>query len=523
VTRRTAHISPVQLNGHSLIGGEPVSAGEEVFCAVNPATGEDLLPTYHTVGAASIKRAGELAAETFATYGRSTGAQRAVFLRGIAAEIEEVGDILLECFTLESGLPRGRAEGERARTCDQLRMFADLVAAGTWCRPVIDPALPERKPQPRPELRSMLRPIGPVAVFGPANFPLAFGVAGGDTASALAAGCPVIVKAHSSHPCTSEIVGHAVVEAARRCGLPPGVFALLFGGGRKVGQALVRHPAVRGVGFTGSKVAGRELFDLCANRPVPIPFFGELSSINPVCLLPGALAARPSVIATSLAASVTLGCGQFCTNPGLVLYIPGGREAEEFVTVLTRQLAMVPAAPMLNAATRRSYAEGLERTGRVTGVETLLCAGTETGGPVRPALFRCPATVFRQQSVLHEEIFGPATLLVTCRDMAEMVETVGVMEGQLTATVHQAGADLSCATDLLALLEQRVGRLIFDGYPTGVEVCPAMVHSGPWPASTDSRFTSVGPGGILRWVRPICWQNAPAAALPGELGPAASA
>ena len=335
----------MHLKGLSIIGGTVATAGGETFHAVNPATNESMAPAFHSVAPGEIGRAGNLAADAFLTYGRSRAAQRVDFLRMIAQAIEELGDDLLERFTQETGLPRARAEGERARTCGQFRMFADLLETTGWSRPVVDPAQPERKPQPRPDLRSSLRPIGPVAVFGPANFPLAFSVGGGDTASALAAGCPVIVKAHSSHPGTSEMVGIAIAESAARCGLPAGVFSLLFGSGRLVGQALVQHPAIRGVGFTGSKAAGRELFQLCCNRDVPIPFFGELSSLNPVCLLPGAVAARPSAIAGGLASSVTLGCGQFCTNPGLVFYLDAQPGNEELISELGRQLAAVPPAP----------------------------------------------------------------------------------------------------------------------------------------------------------------------------------
>ncbi len=508
----------MMLHGLSLINGVGATASGKTFRAFDPGAGKELEPVYHEALPAEAERACELAAEASAVYGRTSGGARGKFLRGIADEMEALGDSLLERFVAETGLPRGRAENERGRTCGQLRLFADLIEADGWAEVRQEAGQPDRKPQPKPELRSMLRPIGPVAVFGPANFPLAFSVAGGDTVSALAAGCPVVVKAHSSHPGTSELVGAAINRAARKANLPPGVFALLFGSGRSVGQPLVRHPAVRAVGFTGSKSAGRELYALCAARPVPIPFFGELSSINPVCLLPAAVAARGESIAEGLAASVTLGCGQFCTNPGLVLYVEHGPGAPAMIERLTERLRGTAPAPMLNPGTQRSYADGLARVGRTAGVETLLAGGDRSGSiSAAAALFRCSSDTFRRQSSLHEEIFGPATLLIACRDLQDMTATVAALEGQLTGTIHQESGDLQMAADLLQVMEERVGRIVFDGFPTGVEVGPAIVHGGPWPATTDSRFTSVGTGAIRRWLRPVCWQNAPQGVLPAAL------
>lgn len=507
------------LQGLSLIGGTAAAPTGDTFTAMNPATGARLDPVYHAAAPDHLRRADALAADVFATYGRTTGAERAGLLRGIAAEIEALGDTLLERFVAESGLPRGRAESERRRTCDQLRLFAAVAGEGTWADARIDRADADRRPLPKPETRFLLRPVGPVVVFGPANFPLAFGVAGGDTASALAAGCPVIAKAHSSHPGTAELVGVAVVRAARACGLPAGAFSLIFGG-RTVGAALVQLPSVRAVGFTGSRAAGHELLARCQRRPVPIPFFGELSAINPVCLLPGALAARAAVIAEGLHASMTMGCGQFCTKPGLVFYVNGAQGAQVFRDTLIARLRDTPAAPMLNLSTRGAYSEGLERLGGTVGVTTLVAAPAEAGpGGMHggAALFGCEAATLRAQPALREEVFGPATLLVACRDLADMTATVGVLDGQLTATVHAADEDLVAAEALLWALEQRAGRLVFNGYPTGVEVCPSMVHGGPWPATTDSRFTSVGTAAMLRFARPVCYQNAPDACLPNEL------
>ncbi|RME70563.1 MAG: aldehyde dehydrogenase (NADP(+)) [Verrucomicrobia bacterium] len=508
------------LQGLSTVAGEPVAAaGGATFHAVNPATGERLDPEYREIGDADLDRACRAAGEAGVSYRESSGSQRAALLRAIAGEIEALGETLVDRYVAETGLPRARAEGERARTCGQLRLFADLVEAGDWADIRIDRADPNRAPIPRPDTRMMLRPVGPVAVFGPANFPLAFTVAGGDTASALAAGCPVVVKAHPSHPGTSELVGRAIDTAVRRCGLPAGVFSLVHGQGRRVGAALVRHPAIRAVGFTGSKAGGRELQALCAARPEPIPFFGELSSINPICLLPEALAARPETIAAGLHGSLTLGVGQFCTNPGLVLYVPGAG-ADAFVDALLERLRETPPGVMLNRAIRRAYAEGLARVGGVRGVETLLAASEDCGPGgchATPALFRADAEVFRRERVLHEEVFGPASLLVVCRDIGDMVETLLALEGQLTATVHAQPDELAAHRDLLAAMEQRAGRLVLDGFPTGVEVSASIVHGGPWPATTDVRFTSVGTAAVYRWVRPVCFQDFPQALLPEAL------
>jgi NADP-dependent aldehyde dehydrogenase len=500
----------------SLIGGIPAPAASDAptFRATNPATGEALDPVFAEASPADVSRACELAAAAAPAFARSPGPVRAALLRAIADGIEALGDELTARFTAESGLPRGRAEGERARTCGQLRLFAALAETDAWRDPRHETALPERQPAPRPSLDYHLRALGPVAVFGPANFPLAYAVAGGDTASALAVGCPVLVKAHSSHPGVSALVGGVVAEAVRAAGLPPGVFSLLFGSGRSIGAALVKHPAVRAAGFTGSKAAGRELFNACAARPAPIPFFGELSSLNPVVLLPGALEARPRALAEGLSTSLTLGCGQFCTNPGLILLPGGSAAAEAFTSRLIELLAGTPAAPMLNLATRKGYSAGLARLAGTSGVETLLAAPAETGPGgchAAPGLFRCDAATFRGDPGLHEEVFGPATLLATYQDPADLLATLESLEGQLTASIHGEEAEFAdpASAPILAALEERAGRIVFNGFPTGVEVSAAMVHGGPWPATTDARFTSVGSAALQRWTRPVCLQNRP--------------
>lgn len=500
------------LQGLSFLGYERGCPSGHTFHALDATTGAKLEPAYHECSTSEADRACAAALDAFAIYRRTTGAERARFLRAIADEIMALGPELLDRYRAESGLPQGRAEGERGRTCAQLRLFADLVEEGSWVRATLDLADPARAPLPKPDTRLMHVPLGPVAVFGPANFPLAFTVAGGDTASALAAGCPVVVKAHSSHPGVSELVGLAVRRAVERCGLPAGVFSLLFGSGRVLGPVLARHRGIRAIGFTGSRAAGRELFDLACARPDPIPVFAEMSSINPLLVLPGALAERGAAIAEGLAGSVTQGCGQFCTKPGLV-FLEDGPAAQDFAAALAAKLRALPAAPMLNARTRRDYREGVARHAGLAGVHTLVAPPAD--GHAAPGLFQTDADTFLSTPALHEEIFGPCTLLILCRDRAAMLRVLDHLEGQLTATVHAgAGDDTEGLRDLLT---QKAGRVLWGGYPTGVEVNHSIVHSGPYPATTDARFTSVGAEAIYRFSRPVCYQNAPAAALPAEL------
>ena len=503
------------LHGLSLLAGAVGTPTGVTFHAQSPADGAPLRPAYHEASPTEVAIAARAAAEAFPVFSRVSAVERAALLSRIADGLVAHASEIADRFVAETGLPSGRAQGELERTCGQLRLFATLITGPEWAEPRQDPALPSRQPQPRPELRSLLRPIGPVAVFGPANFPLAFGVAGGDTASALAAGCPVVVKAHSSHPGVSELVGRIVAEAVRDSRLPAGVFSVLFGGGAAVGGILLEQPYIKGAGFTGSRSVGTTLFRLCANRPQPIPFFGELSSINPVFLLPAALAERTDAIADGLAASMTLGCGQFCTNPGLVVHRGRAADLERFTARLVERLRTTPHALMLNTRTRREFTAGVARLAATPNVRTLLRADADAGsGPASPALFACDVATFLARPALHEEVFGPCTLLVAAASLDEMLTLAAHLEGQLTASFHHAGDDLATAAPLVAALETLAGRLVFDGWPTGVEVCSAMVHGGPWPATTDSRFTSVGTGAIRRWLRPVCWQNAPVAALP---------
>jgi 2,5-dioxopentanoate dehydrogenase len=507
------------LHGRSLIAGSAGQAGGTTFQAINPATGERLSPEFHEAPPAEVDRAMSAAALAFADYRTRSGEERGRLLDKIAAEIEALGDALIERASAETGLPVARITGERARTCGQLRLFANLVREGSWVDARIDPAQPARQPLPRPDLRRMLIPLGPVVVFGSSNFPLAFSVAGGDTASALAAGCPVVVKAHRAHPGTSELVAGAVTRAVGDCGLPAGLFSLIHGGGSTLGIALVRHPATAAVGFTGSHAAGRALFDAAASRPHPIPVFAEMSSLNPVFLLAGAVRERPAAIAQGLLNSFTLGVGQFCTKPGLI-FLQRGPHTGTFLQELARLVDSAPCGTMLTSGIRASFLENRRKITAAAGVQPLAAgsvapnaAGNESG----PSVATTSARHFLQHLELATEAFGPFTLVIVGDDADEITACASALEGQLTATLHGTDADLRENRSLIAALEQKVGRVVVNGFPTGVEVCPAMNHGGPYPATTDVRFTSVGTAAIERFARPICYQNVPDELLPAGL------
>ena len=509
----------MKLLGQSIIGFHAGAATKEVFGATNPRTGEHLEPDFFSATPEEVNAAALLAHQAFAIYGQASGHEKARFLRSIAANIESISAELIERAEEETALPKARLQGEAARTCNQLRLFAEVVEEGSWLMARIDRADPERKPAPKPDLRSMLRPLGPVVVFGASNFPLAFSVAGGDTASALAAGNPVIVKAHSAHPGTAELVGYAVQEAVRQCNLPEGVFSLLFGRGAQVGIALIQHPLVKAAGFTGSRTAGRVLMDTAAARPEPIPFYAEMSSTNPVFILPGALRERADSIATGLHASFTLGAGQFCTKPGMI-FLPAGADASRFISRL--QQAVSESAPfyLLTEVIRSAYCSGIAERKTKKGVTLVAEKPTAIKGremSVGAALFETDARTFLGDPHLADEIFGPATLLVRHFNRDEVLEAARNLEGHLTATVHGTEQDLREFRDLIAVLERKVGRLVFNGFPTGVEVSHAMVHGGPYPSTSDGRSTSVGSQAIFRFSRPVCYQGFPEAVLPEEL------
>ena len=512
-------MSSPSLHGKNFLAGLPSGDGAHTFHAVSPLDGQTLEPAVHESSNADVDRAVTLAEDAFWTYRRTPAEARAVFLETIAEEILALGDDLLQRARLESGLALDRLTGERGRTMGQLRLFAGVIREGSWVDARIDPALPARQPLPRPDLRRMLVPLGPIGVFGASNFPLAFSVAGGDTASALAAGNPVIVKGHPAHPGTSELVAGAVVRALERCGLPAGIFSLLNGRGADVALALVRHPLLRAVGFTGSLGAGRALFDAANARPIPIPVFAEMSSVNPIFILPGAMRERGAQIVEGLKNSVTAGMGQFCTKPGLVFGL-GGAELENFGGRFGEAMRAVRPGTMLHAGIRDAYQKGLHRLDAVAGVVNLATSETpaddaQTQG--EPVAYTTDAATFLHHHELHHEVFGPSTLIVDAGSFAVLVDIAHRLEGQLTATIHGTEEDLAQAGDLIAVLERKAGRLLLNGFPTGVEVCHAMHHGGPYPATTDERFTSVGTAAIQRFARPLCFQNFPATHLPPDL------
>jgi 2,5-dioxopentanoate dehydrogenase len=485
-----------------------------VFHAVNASTGEPLAGDYHESSPAEVDRALRAADAAFPAYARTSSAERARFLRAVADELLALGDAFLERAHLETGLPLARLTGERGRAMQQFQLFADVLDEGSWVEARIDVGDAARKPLAKPDLRRMLVPIGPVVVFGASNFPFAFSVPGGDTASALAAGCPVVCKAHPAHPGTSELAGQAIERAARATGMPDGVFALLHGWSNEVGLALVRHPLAKAVGFTGSLRGGRALFDAAAARPEPIPVYAEMGSVNPVFLLPSALAERGAGLASGLAQSITVGVGQFCTNPGVLLGVRGPA-LDAFTSALAERIGASEPGVMLHGGIRDAYVRGVERA-RSRGAE-LVAAATAADGRATPTLLTTSVDRFVDDAELREEMFGPVSVLVAAGDAAELERAAEALEGQLTATVHGTDEELVAHARLIEILQRKVGRIVFNGFPTGVEVAHAMQHGGPYPASTDARTTSVGSAAIQRFVRPVCWQGFPQAALPAEL------
>ncbi len=509
----------MKISGQSIIGFRSATNGTPSFRATNPRTGESLPPEFFPAGSDEVNVAAKLAHEAFATYSQTSGREKAKFLRTIAARIEGAVDALVERAEQESALPKGRLQGETARTCGQLRLFAEVVEEGSWVMARIDRADAGRKPAPRPDIRSMLHPLGPVVVFGASNFPLAFSVAGGDTASALAAGNPVIVKGHPAHPGTSELVGQLLRESVQECGLPEGVFSLLLDSGTSVGVSLVKHPLVKAVGFTGSHHAGRALMDLAAARPEPIPVFAEMSSTNPVFILPGALRQSGDDLAAGAFGSLTLGAGQFCTKPGLV-FLPRNDDATTFIDKLGKLVVESRQFNLLTSGIRTAYQSATARRQTEKGVKLLAERRASNGDQefgVGAALFEADLESFLRNPELAAEVFGPATLVVRHSTREQVLELARNLAGHLTATILGTEADLREFSDLLAILRTKVGRVVFNGFPTGVEVSHAMVHGGPYPSTSDGRSTSVGSGAIFRFCRPVCYQGFPESTLPDEL------
>ena len=508
-----------QLCGRHWIDGRWVAeatAGGETFAAVNPATGAALAPSFAEAALGEVESALSAARKAFLAVGAHDPRWPADLLEAIALQIEGLGDDLLERAEAETALPRARLTGERARTCAQLRMFAEVVREGSWVDAVIDRGDPTRQPMPKPDLRRMLRPRGPVVVFGASNFPLAFGACGGDTASALAGGNPVIVKGHPSHPGTSELFACAVSKALEQCQLPAGFFALLQGRRHELSAWLVQHANTQAVGFTGSHRAGRALFDMASRRETPIPVYAEMGSVNPVVILPAAMRERAAAIAEELSVSLLMGGGQFCTKPGVIIVVGDGER--RFSGALARSVQDAPQATMLNRGLRDAFAERATSIANVSGVTTVVSGKASGHAGHAPALFETAAEVFLREPRLREEAFGPGGLVVQCDSAEEALACVELLGGNLTGTVHiGAGEDQAIAARVLHSLESAVGRVIVNGYPTGVEVCHAMVHGGPYPATTDPGTTSVGSAAIRRFVRPLAYQNTPQELLPPAL------
>jgi NADP-dependent aldehyde dehydrogenase len=509
----------MNLQGLNFIGNELSSIGDETFFAFDPVGNMQLAPPFFEAELSEVDWAVDKAEEAFSETRLLSAETRAAFLRRIAQRIMDLGNELIQRAISETGLPEARLVGERGRTANQLLMFADLIEEGSWVEARIDTGDPGREPIPKPDVRRMLRPLGPIAVFGASNFPLAFSVAGGDTASALAAGNPVIVKAHPAHPGTSELVGGAIVEAALESSMPDGIFSMLHGARYEIGLHLVRHPALKAVGFTGSLAGGRALYDAAASRDNPIPVYAEMGSINPVFLLPGALRSRARDIAKGFHQSVTLGVGQFCTNPGVVVAIEG-EALEQFIDEVVKLTGEYSPGSMLHSGIREAYEKAVAEVESKPCVDVLARSKTppDAGKTEAAGLFLgAKAADFLADSDLSAEIFGPSTLLVTCRSRDEIFWLAKTLDGHLTSTLHADEHDLEEYADLVPILEEKVGRLILNGFPTGVEVCHAMHHGGPFPATTDVRETSVGTAAIKRFARPVCYQDFCETALPVEL------
>lgn len=505
------------ITGKNYIGKQQSARGNKQFKTFNPVSNIENETIFYEASSEEIDEAVHLAYEAFTCYRDYSGQRKSEFLHAIADEIEALGEELINTYCAESGLPQGRAMGERGRTVFQLRSFAELVKKGDWVEANIDTALPDRAPLPKPDIRKMLVPLGPVVVFGASNFPLAYSTAGGDTAAALASGCPVIVKSHPMHAGTGELVASAIVKAAEQTGMPNGVFSNLNSSGIEVGVQLVRHPMVKAVGFTGSIRGGRALYDLAATRDEPIPVFAEMGSVNPVVFLPEALSQRGASLAKTYAGSVTLGTGQFCTNPGLLFGLQS-EALENFVTSLADEIVKIEPGCMLHPNIIGAYEANKKKAMSQQGLKLVAEYTDATGHNVaRQAVTTVQGDTFLKNPTLHQEVFGPFTMVVQCKDAAQLEAIISQLEGQLTGTLIAEGDEIKGYTGVVEALKNRVGRIIFNGVPTGVEVCPSMVHGGPYPASTDSRFTAVGIHSIKRWVRPFSYQDWPNDSLPAAL------
>lgn len=505
------------LTGKNYIGNQHSAKGATTYKTFNPQLNIENETVFTEATSDEIDAAVTLASEAFVDYKNVSGAKKAEFLNAITDEILALGDVLIQTYCAESGLPEGRAIGERGRTIGQLKSFANLLHEGSWVEATIDSAQPERQPLPKSDLRKMLIPIGPIVVFGASNFPLAFSTAGGDTASALASGCPVIVKSHPMHSGTGELVASAIIKAANKTGMPNGVFSNLNGSSIKVGQQLVTHPKVKAVGFTGSFKGGKALFDLAAQRDEPIPVFAEMGSVNPVVLLPEALKTKGGSLAKTYAGSITVGTGQFCTNPGLLLGIKGDA-LSSFVNQLSEEILKIEPSCMLHPNIYDAYNKNKNTAISQKGINLSADYPSDTKpNYAKQTVTTVDGATFLKNSTLHQEVFGPYSIVVQCDNDIQLEDVIFKLEGQLTGTIMADAHEISKYTNIIAALQTRVGRIIFNGVPTGVEVCPSMMHGGPFPASTDSRFTAIGVHAVKRWVRPFSYQDWPKQLLPDAL------
>ncbi len=506
------------LHGQSFIAGQITPCAGDTFFAANATTGDKLQPDFEEANAVLADAALQAANDAFDEFRAAPVEQRAKLLEAIAQNIEAYGDELLNRAHEETALPMARLTGERARTTGQARLFAKLILDGTWAEARIDRAQPDRQPMPKPDVRRVMVPVGPVVVFGASNFPFAISVAGTDTIAALAAGCPVVVKGHPGHPGTSEMIAAAITKALLDTGLPAGAFSMVQGKGTEIGVSLVTHPLTAAVAFTGSLKGGRALFDAAVGRKNPIPFYGELGSVNPVFLLPGALKERGEQVAEAFVTSLTMGVGQFCTNPGVVFGVKGP-DLEKFMTKTSSLVEAWPPAAMLHAGIAKSYVSGVERLASNSGVQQVAqsSAVTSEGPRAAAAVFSTDVASFESDESLREEVFGPASLVTHCGNQADLERVAESMEGQLTASIHGTPEDLKTHARLVRILERKVGRIIFNGFGTGIEVCPSMHHGGPYPSTTHSFFTSIGTAAIYRFVRPVCYQGFPDECLPESI------
>jgi NADP-dependent aldehyde dehydrogenase len=505
------------MTGKNYIGNQLAAKGTKTYKTFNPELNQENETVFVEATSKEIEEAVNLAATAFKEFRTISGAKKADFLNAIADEILALDDVLIQTYCSETGLPEGRANGERGRTIGQLRSFANLVAEGSWVEATIDEAQPNREPMPKSDIRKMLIPLGPVVVFGASNFPLAYSTAGGDTAAALASGCPVLVKSHPMHAGTGELIASAIIKAAKKTGMPNGIFSNLNSSGIEVGQQLVAHPKVKAVGFTGSIKGGRALLDLAAKREEPIPVFAEMGSINPVIILPKALDNKCQEIAKTYAGSITLGAGQFCTNPGLLLGIKS-ESLSNFIGVLSEEIIKINPSCMLHPNIKKAYTTNKEKIVSQDKVSvTANYTSVIKNNYAEQAIVTVDGKIFLENSTLHLEVFGPFSMIVQCENASELEEVIANLEGQLTGTIISDENEISSYNNVISALQNRVGRIIFNGVPTGVEVCESMVHGGPYPASTDSRFTAVGINSIKRWVRPFSYQDWPNELLPKEL------